>query len=415
MRNSPWQIGVLASAALCLCAAPAARACEALLGSEYTDPPEIAEVRIDQREWHVAFRQRTRDYALREYVLATDAVQNQRELVTWQVSFGSRGGSLAEQRDRLLQSLSSACGTLQQRSVPAPAHELRFEWWHADCGGRPQQHELVRLVEGEIGTHSLTYVRTGAPIPDVERTRWWDRLSASPLVLAAREGATPALHAGRVALWRGDYAVAQQKLEPLARQGLAAAQVSLAGLYAEGWGVARDYAHALQLLQSAASQQDPEAALRLGRMYENGWGVPRNVRTAVAWYARAAAAGNAEAAAQAGVASVLGEADLYDVAGATRFFALGATRGNTAATYWLGFAHEHSWSVARDPVRAADLYRQAAIAGDPNAQLRLALAYEHGMGVKPDRDEARKWHLRAALQGIELSQLALRDRFGPPR
>jgi len=390
-----------------------ARACEALLGTSYTDPPEIAQIELDDREWHVAYRARTPDYALREHVLGGETIQTARELVTWQVSFGSRSGDLAEHKDRLLDALRRACATFEQRGHPAPVDELRFEWWHAGCGDQNPRHEIVRLLRGAIGIHTLAYSRRGALIPDTERKTWQQRLVDSTLALKTQPHVSTELRAGRLALWRGDYAEAQRRLRPLADAGDTDAIVALAGLYAEGWGVQRDYASARDALQRAAEQGNADAALGLGRMYEKGWGVPEDTSTARSWYLQAAKQGLAEAQARAGYLLILGESNRFDAVEANHWFRLGAAQGNSEALYWLAFAHEHAWSVERDRAQAVQLYREAAVQGDGPSQFRIGLAYEYGRGVERDRDAARIWYERAALQGEEQARFALRDRFSP--
>jgi len=165
----------------------------------------------------------------------------------------------------------------------------------------------VRLLRGAIGIHTLAYSRRGALIPDTERKTWQQRLVDSTLALKTQPHVSTELRAGRLALWRGDYAEAQRRLRPLADAGDTDAIVALAGLYAEGWGVQRDYASARDALQRAAEQGNADAALGLGRMYEKGWGVPEDTSTARSWYLQAAKQGLAEAQARAGYLLILGE------------------------------------------------------------------------------------------------------------
>lgn len=74
---------------------------------------------------------------------------------------------------------------------------------------------------------------------------------------------------GKEAAWRGDYAAALAVFRPLAEQGNAEAQYSLAGLYRDGRGVARDDQAAVRWYRRAAEGGSWWAALDLGLFY---WG-----------------------------------------------------------------------------------------------------------------------------------------------
>ena len=78
--------------------------------------------------------------------------------------------------------------------------------------------------------------------------------------------------------------------ERAARFGLSPAQNNLAGMYAEGRGVARDPARAVALWRQAAAAGFGPAQLNLAFALERGSGVERNVQEAAEWYQR----GNAQ-------------------------------------------------------------------------------------------------------------------------
>ncbi len=64
---------------------------------------------------------------------------------------------------------------------------------------------------------------------------------------------------GEASYERGDYAAAVREFRPLAEQGNAAAQASLARMYRLGQGVAKDEAEAVQWIRNAADQGDANA------------------------------------------------------------------------------------------------------------------------------------------------------------
>jgi len=88
---------------------------------------------------------------------------------------------------------------------------------------------------------------------------------------------------------RQDYTAAHQLCRPLAEQGDARAQTSLAGMYYSGQGVQRDYAEAAKWVRKAAEQGYAPAQADLGVLYWNGQGVPQDAVLAYMWLHLAAA------------------------------------------------------------------------------------------------------------------------------
>jgi uncharacterized protein len=103
------------------------------------------------------------------------------------------------------------------------------------------------------------------------------------LSMGKAEAETPS-DAGTLAWIRHDYQTALRLLRPLAEQGDADAQLTLAAMYAAGDGVPQNYAEALRLYRLAANQGSPGAQHDLGVMYERGDGVPQNYVRAHMWY-----------------------------------------------------------------------------------------------------------------------------------
>ena len=105
------------------------------------------------------------------------------------------------------------------------------------------------------------------------------------------------LDAGTGALKSGAYAVAYQKLKPLAELGDSKAQYLLGQMYAFGWGVQKSDVEAIRWFRKAAmwseGTTDPAAAAEyyVGRSYAEGIGVPKDEVESSKWFGRAAAAG----------------------------------------------------------------------------------------------------------------------------
>lgn len=81
----------------------------------------------------------------------------------------------------------------------------------------------------------------------------------------------------------GDYAAAYSIWLPLAEQGDANAQSSLAYLFHEGKGVRQDSRTAAKWYYLAAGQGEPTAQSFLCEMYQRGDGVPRDLSLSLMW------------------------------------------------------------------------------------------------------------------------------------
>jgi len=95
---------------------------------------------------------------------------------------------------------------------------------------------------------------------------------------------------------QGDFAVALKKLQPMAEQGNADAQLRLGLMYREGKGVAQDDKQATDWFGKAAEQGQVEAQENLGFSYAKGLGVERDWVQADKWFVIAAASGKESAA-----------------------------------------------------------------------------------------------------------------------
>lgn len=90
---------------------------------------------------------------------------------------------------------------------------------------------------------------------------------------------------------QGNFAVALEKLKPVAEHGNAQAQFNLGLMYREGKGVQQDSKEATAWLSKAAEQGHVEAQEHLGMSYAKGAGVDRDWVQADKWFKIAAASG----------------------------------------------------------------------------------------------------------------------------
>jgi len=109
------------------------------------------------------------------------------------------------------------------------------------------------------------------------------------LVVACGDEKDILFQAGVNAYNRGDYETALKKFLPLAKQGLAAAQLNLGLMYANGQGGPQDYTEARKWYRRVADQGDAGAQHNLGVMYYEGQGGPKDYVLAYMWLTLAAA------------------------------------------------------------------------------------------------------------------------------
>jgi uncharacterized protein len=141
---------------------------------------------------------------------------------------------------------------------------------------------------------------------------------------------------------RKDYPTAVRLLEPLARQGDAAAQLQLGKLYYHGHGVRESDALALQWFERAARQGLADAQFQLGNMYAYGLAVlPADTdasRLAAQWYFEAARSGHADAQYSLGILFLTGSGVQQDDAEARQWIARAAAQGHRDATAYVNAA-----------------------------------------------------------------------------
>lgn len=169
----------------------------------------------------------------------------------------------------------------------------------------------------------------------------------------------------------GDLKTAERWFEKAARRGYAPAQVNLAMMYLQGWGVARRDSAALYWLTLAAQQGHPVGLFDLGQLYFKGCGVRQ------------------------------------DYAEALRLFQKAVQKGNVAAEVNIGYMYDVGLGVQRDRAVAAEWYRKAAEAGYPGGEFNLGDLYRQGEGVAQNDSRAFEWFQKAAVQGHGRAQVMM--------
>jgi uncharacterized protein YgiM (DUF1202 family) len=129
----------------------------------------------------------------------------------------------------------------------------------------------------------------------------------------------------------GDFVKAGQLWEPLANQGDAQAQYSIAVLYHKGQGRPADFGKALDWYRKAAEQNHVNSLFNLGVAYWEGRGVTRNVQDAVQWWRRAAELEYGAAQHNLATAYYLGQGAEKNVEEAIEWFRKASDNGYTRA------------------------------------------------------------------------------------
>lgn len=118
-------------------------------------------------------------------------------------------------------------------------------------------------------------------------------IMALPSTLVGAESAEFYLISARAAYDAKDFLTAFSKLQPLADQGNAVAQMKLGDFYLEGQGVQKDEQQAFAWHNKAAAQGNPWAEWRVGNAYRDGRAIPKDMAAAVSWWKKAADQGHA--------------------------------------------------------------------------------------------------------------------------
>jgi len=172
---------------------------------------------------------------------------------------------------------------------------------------------------------------------------------------------------GRMAFLFGQYQYAYKVWKPLAFQGYADAQATLAWMYHTGKGVKQDMEVARSWYEKAAAQNHPIALNNLGVIYEQGLGVNKSLRQAFHWYKES------------------------------------AEWGYSYAQYNLGNMYRKGRGVKKNINKAIYWLQLAALQGVTQAQDELDGLAMKAKGVKPDHvapaNPAPKWKHRSSPHG----------------
>jgi uncharacterized protein len=184
-----------------------------------------------------------------------------------------------------------------------------------------------------------------------------------------------------------------------ALRGYAPAQVNLAVMYINGWGVAPNYGTALHWLHAAADRKFPRAYYNLGFMYLEGKGVRQDNGEAFRWFEKGAVAGDSDAQTNVGYMYDQGLGCERNVVNAAIWYRKAAEAGNALGENNLADLYLRGQGLKQDDAAAFAWFQKAAAQGHTGAQIKLAYLYADGRGTEKDSEAAYAWLSAATAAG----------------
>ncbi len=209
---------------------------------------------------------------------------------------------------------------------------------------------------------------------------------------------------GMAAYESKDYAAALREWQPLADQGLAAAQIRLGLMYANGIGVQKNETEAAKWYTKAAEQGNALGQALIGEMNLNGHGVPKDEAEAAKWITKAAAQGNKYAQSDLGSMYANGIGVQKNETEAVKWYTKAAEQGFAEAQFNLGVMYANGEGVPKNEATAVEWYTKAAEQGHSDAQNNLGWMYKNGHGVPKDEAKALQLYGLSAKGGNEMAK-----------
>ena len=187
--------------------------------------------------------------------------------------------------------------------------------------------------------------------------------------------------------------------ERAALRGYAPAQVNLAVMYLNGWGVPVNYGAAQYWLRAAADRHFARAYYNLGILYLEGNGVKRDNAEAFRWFEKGAEAGDSSAQSNLGYITIKASA-----ASATwRTLQPGIGRRQSPEMCWektiSPILYLRGEGLPQDDHAAFTWFQKAAAQGHTGAQIKLGYMYAQGRSTAKDLSSAYAWLYAATAAG----------------
>ena len=177
--------------------------------------------------------------------------------------------------------------------------------------------------------------------------------------------------------------------------------IELADYYLDGTYVERDVRQAVSLYQTVLETQPDLAApnLRLGNVFAQGLLGSKDMVRAAGHYRRAAETGNPSAQRALGRAYIWGAGVPQDAGEAERWLSSAADAGSIDAVADLVMLYGSAMTPGFDPARAFAQMISAAHAGDTSAMENVGIALISGFGVPTNVEAGVAWLEKAASAG----------------
>ncbi|MEM6471171.1 MAG: hypothetical protein AAF802_16545 [Planctomycetota bacterium] len=151
------------------------------LTPEHLQPVDFVRVDLDGRGRTVGHRTTNQSTTTAEFVLPGEQVQAWSELFSIQRIHGMarRDATLEQIADGMMASLAKTNTQRRYRMLDVSEDSVTFEWTAPATDQHQSQHELVRLMKGDIDVHRLAYVVKGTTEMDEELRQEWLTILAS--------------------------------------------------------------------------------------------------------------------------------------------------------------------------------------------------------------------------------------------
>lgn len=226
---------------------------------------------------------------------------------------------------------------------------------------------------------SVVVLRTSDKIVGIDyECNYSNNSSLISSIAAALGNRAAEFNKGVCLMEKKEYGEAYDVFVSAAEKGLAAAQVELGGMYAEGLGITLDLKKSEHWYRMAANQGDIDAMVSLGTIYYSGgedYGIRKDFNKAFHYYSNAAYGGDSEGQLYLAIMYLRGEGVERDYEKAFEWTEKSAKQGYAPAQNELGKAYEQ---MKQDYNKAIEWYKKAAAQGYQDAQKNLDRLYENG-------------------------------------
>lgn len=243
----------------------------------------------------------------------------------------------------------------------------------------PQVWGLVSVLFFIVTVVAVVVLRTSDKIVGIDyECNYSHNNSLISSIAAALGNRAAEFNKGVCLMEKKEYGEAYDVFVSAAEKGLAAAQVELGGMYAEGLGITLDLKKSEHWYRMAANQGDIDAMVSLGTIYYSGgedYGIRKDFNKAFHYYSNAAYGGDSEGQLYLAIMYLRGEGVERDYEKAFEWTEKSAKQGYAPAQNELGKAYEQ---MKQDYNKAIEWYKKAAAQGYQDAQKNLDRLYENG-------------------------------------